>query len=677
MKVPTTSSTCAVGPVVGRICAAAQKPRPVPVGQPQHQVGEGQVGDDLPVRDEQLRATASSAASRSACARASSVSDGTAQRRGRPPAQRDVRSCRCAGVGSPMTSGPEQTPAPTRPAPRRPRRRRPGGRRRRAVEGHSGSHAVAVAAAHGVETMFTLSGAHVFPMYDARGARRPADEAARRPPRADRRVRRRGRRQADPGAGARRADRRAGRHQRRQPHHPGASSAARRWSSSAGGRRPTAGARAACRSSTTSPLVAPVTKSARTVAPGRRRRRRDPPGVHAGRAPRTAARRSSTCRWTRSSTTPRCERPPYSPQRRRPSPTPTRSPTIAAAARRGRAARSSCSAPTSGPTAPRRPPSGSSRTPGCPPLTNGMGRGMIPGGHPLLVTKARVGRARPGRPGGRGRHARWTSGSPTASSAARTAPRRRRIVHLADSPAQVVRPRRARRVGVRRPHAWSLDGLLAALGAAAAEARLVVVGRAACRTRSRPPRERDRELLDAEADPIHPARIYGELLPRLADDAVVIGDGGDFVSFAGKYVEPQRPGGWLDPGPYGCLGAGHGRRHRGPARRGRSAQVVLLLRRRCRRHVADGRRHPGAAQPAGRHGHAATTPPGRWRRARCRCSTATTSIADLAPRTRVRRGGDGPGRRRRDGHRPEARSGRPWTGRSPRTCPTWSTSSPT
>src|SRR5215218_9373848 len=33
-------------------------------------------------------------------------------------------------------------------------------------EAHGGEHAVAVAAAHGVDTMFTLSGAHVFPMYD-------------------------------------------------------------------------------------------------------------------------------------------------------------------------------------------------------------------------------------------------------------------------------------------------------------------------------------------------------------------------------------------------------------------------------------------------------------------------------------------------------------------------------
>ena len=34
------------------------------------------------------------------------------------------------------------------------------------VDGHGGEHAVAMAAAHGVDTLFTLSGAHVFPMYD-------------------------------------------------------------------------------------------------------------------------------------------------------------------------------------------------------------------------------------------------------------------------------------------------------------------------------------------------------------------------------------------------------------------------------------------------------------------------------------------------------------------------------
>jgi acetolactate synthase-1/2/3 large subunit len=88
--------------------------------------------------------------------------------------------------------------------------------------------------------------------------------------------------------------------------------------------------------------------------------------------------------------------------------------------------------------------------------------------------------------------------------------------------------------------------------------------------------ERDRELLLADADPIHPARVYGELLPRLAEDAVVIGDGGDFVSFAGKLVEPVRPGQWLDPGPYGCLGAGLGAAIGARIARP-SSQVVLLL----------------------------------------------------------------------------------------------------
>ena len=86
----------------------------------------------------------------------------------------------------------------------------------------------------------------------------------------------------------------------------------------------------------------------------------------------------------------------------------------------------------------------------------------------------------------------------------------------------------------------------------------------------------DVPLLTSDADPVHPARIYGELLKVLDDDAVVIGDGGDFVSFAGKYIEPQRPGGWLDPGPFGCLGTGLG--YAIAARLARpSAQVVLML----------------------------------------------------------------------------------------------------
>ena len=65
------------------------------------------------------------------------------------------------------------------------------------------------------------------------------------------------------------------------------------------------------------------------------------------------------------------------------------------------------------------------------------------------------------------------------------------------------------------------------------------------------------ELADPRA-PLHPLRIYGELAGMLDRDAIVIGDGGDFVSYAGRVVDTYRPGCWLDPGPFGCLGTGPG-----------------------------------------------------------------------------------------------------------------------
>ncbi|HYZ80492.1 MAG TPA: acetolactate synthase [Solirubrobacteraceae bacterium] len=65
------------------------------------------------------------------------------------------------------------------------------------------------------------------------------------------------------------------------------------------------------------------------------------------------------------------------------------------------------------------------------------------------------------------------------------------------------------------------------------------------------------ELADERA-PLHPMRVYGELAQLLDRDAIVVGDGGDFVSYAGRVVDSYRPGCWLDPGPYGCLGSGPG-----------------------------------------------------------------------------------------------------------------------
>jgi acetolactate synthase-1/2/3 large subunit len=71
-------------------------------------------------------------------------------------------------------------------------------------------------------------------------------------------------------------------------------------------------------------------------------------------------------------------------------------------------------------------------------------------------------------------------------------------------------------------------------------------------------REGEREGAGDERSPLHPARLYAELAPLLDRDAIIIGDGGDFVSFAGRLIDSYEPGCWLDPGPFGCLGSGPG-----------------------------------------------------------------------------------------------------------------------
>jgi acetolactate synthase-1/2/3 large subunit len=89
-------------------------------------------------------------------------------------------------------------------------------------------------------------------------------------------------------------------------------------------------------------------------------------------------------------------------------------------------------------------------------------------------------------------------------------------------------------------------------------------------------REAERaELEDARA-PLHPMRLYAELASVLDRDAIVIGDGGDFVSYAGRMVDSYQPGCWLDPGPFGCLGTGSGYALAAKLARP-DRQVVLML----------------------------------------------------------------------------------------------------
>jgi acetolactate synthase I/II/III large subunit len=71
-------------------------------------------------------------------------------------------------------------------------------------------------------------------------------------------------------------------------------------------------------------------------------------------------------------------------------------------------------------------------------------------------------------------------------------------------------------------------------------------------------REAERAEREDDRSPLHPMRLYAELASVLDRDAIVIGDGGDFVSYAGRVVDTYAPGCWLDPGPFGCLGSGPG-----------------------------------------------------------------------------------------------------------------------
>jgi acetolactate synthase-1/2/3 large subunit len=65
------------------------------------------------------------------------------------------------------------------------------------------------------------------------------------------------------------------------------------------------------------------------------------------------------------------------------------------------------------------------------------------------------------------------------------------------------------------------------------------------------------ELSD-DRTPLHPMRVYAELTPMLDRDAIVVIDAGDFGSYAGRVIDSYVPGAWLDSGPFGCLGSGPG-----------------------------------------------------------------------------------------------------------------------
>jgi len=199
-----------------------------------------------------------------------------------------------------------------------------------------------------------------------------------------------------------------------------------------------------------------------------------------------------------------------------------------------------------------------------PVFANGMGRGCLSADHELSFSRAR-------RVATKGADVVVVIGTPLDFRLSFGDFGEATVVHVVDSPEQ-----RAGHLKVACSPAGNLRTVLAGLAAYTGERADHEAWLTTLREAETAARAKEEDALGASTDPIAPSRIYGELRRVLARDAVVVCDGGDFVSYAGKYLDSYTPGCWLDPGPYGCLGTGQG--YAMAARLTRpDAQVCLLL----------------------------------------------------------------------------------------------------
>jgi len=182
-----------------------------------------------------------------------------------------------------------------------------------------------------------------------------------------------------------------------------------------------------------------------------------------------------------------------------------------------------------------------------PTFLNGSGRGSLPPDHELFFQHARSRALEEadvvcviGTPlDFRLRYGRFGSGA---------------LIHVHGDPRELGRNR--------VPDAALVGDCAAALEALAGEAKAPADGRAPWLERLRDAEsawwEGHRSELDSDASPIHHYRLGRELDRVLDPDTVVIGDGGDVVAAVSRVLRVHRPGHWLDPGPFGCLGVGPG-----------------------------------------------------------------------------------------------------------------------
>ncbi|HEY4025778.1 MAG TPA: acetolactate synthase [Candidatus Dormibacteraeota bacterium] len=185
---------------------------------------------------------------------------------------------------------------------------------------------------------------------------------------------------------------------------------------------------------------------------------------------------------------------------------------------------------------------------GTPVVLNGMARGMLPPDHRLFASRARavaVGEADLVLVAGVPLDFRLNFGRPPVVSDDA------RIVYVDVDEFRKHRPAAAALYG-------DIRGALAALaeaaqGLPAREAWVTRVADAGLAAQAR-----DAGMAGSAGSPVHPARLVAEVERWCDPDAILVGDGGDFVSFAGRLIHRRRPGLWIDGGPYGCLGSGPG-----------------------------------------------------------------------------------------------------------------------
>ena len=177
---------------------------------------------------------------------------------------------------------------------------------------------------------------------------------------------------------------------------------------------------------------------------------------------------------------------------------------------------------------------------------NGMARGMLPAGHPLFFPRARgpaLGEADLILVIGVPLDFRLNFGQPPVFA------EDAKIVYIDVDGHRKHRPGAVTILG-------DVKAALHALSAAAAGTPERTQWLEKLRAAEAASRRRDEAMTQSDSTPIHPARLIAEV-DRFSDpDAIFVGDGGDFVSFAGRLIERSKPGLWIDPGPFGCLGSG-------------------------------------------------------------------------------------------------------------------------